>query len=448
MQEHVEGIEEALDEETHKEFDRRVREQADFLGDEARRGVLDNERFTIGLELEGYVIGSDHHLGEIPDSLLEESPFNPELGLHNFEINTSPTRFGPEGVREQEKEVEKRFRMTRDSLGGKGLEPVLDAMWTLQRGESSVFLSEHEEMDGHIFPENMREVTRYHAIDNALRGVVGGEIEFEVPGASHVFPSILFESMATSIQPHLQIPDAEDFPEYHNAAVRTMAPVLALSTNSPFLPPDLYNDMEDPRQLVEDTFHELRIPIFEQAVNTGEGYEQKKVRVPRDIGGIDEMFERVAEDRIYAPALKDEETGDYTGKFWEWNYKRMTFWRWVRPVVGGESVKGACDEKSIRLEYRPLPTQPSLEDIVSLQVFVAGLLHGMVEHRHPVQELEWEVARDNFYSVVRNGMDAEITWIDGNGGRTSDMDSIFSDLFRYAEKGLEERGLDGDRIDE
>jgi hypothetical protein len=288
----------------------------------------------------------------------------------------------------------------------------------------------------------MRQDPRYVAIDNAVQTHAGGSVELDVPGVQQEFPTILFESLASSIQPHLQIPDTETFPDHYNTAIRTLGPVLALATNSPFLPPDLYNDLDQPVTLPDRTHHELRIDIFEQSVNAS---PNPKVRVPRDITDTAEIFERIVKDDVYAPFLRewltDETRETLAERTWEFQHKHGTYWRWLRAVVGGDPVTNAGDEYSLRIEYRPLPTQPTVRDTIGMQALTAGLIRGLVAADHPLTELPWERAEESFYHAVRNGLDATLAWQTEDNERTTDSDVIFEEVFRYARKGLAESGV-------
>ncbi|PSP51797.1 hypothetical protein BRC67_06790, partial [Halobacteriales archaeon QH_3_68_24] len=143
----------------------------------------------------------------------------------------------------------------------------------------------------------------------------------------------------------MQVPETDAFPRYHDLATRTLGPLLALSTNSPFLPADCYADA-DPERVVEGTHHELRIAAFEQSMNRA----CEKVRVPADLEDPADIVDHVVADDTYAPFLEEwvaEEATDHDGgpvdigSCWEFDYKRGTFWRWVRGVVCGDAVAGA-----------------------------------------------------------------------------------------------------------
>jgi hypothetical protein len=225
-----------------------------------------------------------------------------------------------------------------------------------------------------------------------------------------------------------------------------MGPLLALSSNSPFLPADLYGDVDDPDGLVEATHHELRIAVFEQSVNAT---PNPKVRVPSDSDDAEDVLDRLLADDLYAPFLREWIEGDVpreslSDEIWELDHKRGTYWRWLRAVIGGDHVDADNDEYSLRIEYRPLPTQPTVTDVVGLQALTAGLLRGLVVADHPIVELPWEAAERCFYDAASEGLDADLAWVTADGKRTTDSDVIFAEVFEYAERGLVAQGLDGD----
>ena len=388
-------------------------------------------------------------LTRLPDVVFDGEA-NKELGLHNAEINTEPNTFDGAGMEVQTTAVEMHTKQARQQASKHNCELILDAMWTIPPEEGGeAYLSAHEKRDGVILADNMRQAPRYVALDNEAVQHAGGAIDFSVPGYEGSFPTILFESLATSIQPHLQIPDSDAFPSYYNAAIRTLGPLLALSTNSPFLPADFYPRDTDGEWLCANTDHELRIAAFEQSVNTS---ENPKVRVPRDIGTVEDVVDRVVADDLFGPFLREWlEEGDretLEDRIWEFDHKRGTYWRWLRCVIGGTPVDGASDERSLRIEYRPLPTQPHLKDMIGLQALTVGLIRGLVVADHPVTELPWQEARQSFYAAASDGLDADLSWVTIHGERTTDHEVIFDELFRFARLGLEEQELPAARIDE
>jgi hypothetical protein len=430
----------------------RVEDQADDLRTAAGDGTLDNPDYAVGLEMEVYAVDADgqsRSLRTLPEGAFEGDAAK-ELGVHNAEINTEPDPFDAAGLDAQADQIERRFERADERTHEHDATLVLDAMWTTPPEEGSdPYLTATEESDEITVATNMRADPRYAAIDNEILDHAGGALDFDVPGLRRTFPSILFESLATSIQPHLQIPSTASFPAHYNAAIRTLGPVLALGTNSPFLPPDLYDNEEDPQDLVDRTHHELRIAVFEQSVNAT---PNAKVRVPNDIDSVTDTIDQVVADDLCAPFLREwvtEEPRDsFADRHWEFDYKRSTYWRWLRCVVGGDPVPEAGDERSVRIEYRPIPTQPTISDVVGMQFLTVGLLRGLVETDHPLANLDWERAEESFYSAAREGLDATLHWVTADGEHTTDSAVIFEEVFKLARQGLAAGGLTEGAIDE
>lgn len=446
----VELVRRSLAETTRREFDERVETQAARLRERIESGAFDNRDFAVGLELEAYVTDRQGRLANAPERLFEIDGCAGELGRHNVEVNTPPNVLDGTGLDSQLRALQDRVDAAHEATRAEERALVLDAMWTIPPEEgTTAYLSATEEHDGVRIAANMKPAARYYALDNAILGERGGTVDAELPGASGSFPSILVESLTSSMQPHIQIPRAERFPAHYNAAIRTMGPVLALATNSPFAPADRYPDCdgEEARALVERTYHELRITVFEGSINVA---DEGKVRFPGDVASAADVVDRIAADRTQAPFLREwsEESDDaYMDRFAEFEHKRGTYWRWLRGVVGGRPIDADNDERSLRIEYRPLPTQPSVEDTVRLQALTAGLIRGLVATDHPLPELDWEATKAGFYDVVRKGLDAELVWLTADGERTGDPETVYEELFELARAGLRESGVPEERIE-
>ncbi|MDR5671729.1 hypothetical protein RH858_00995 [Halalkaliarchaeum sp. AArc-GB] len=466
--EYAAAVHESLAPETRREFDDRVETQADAVAADLAAGRLDNADFSVGLELEAYVTTSDGTLTRVPTELFGADGTNPELGVHNLELNTEPDVLDGPGMRRQARRLRELVSTARELLPD-DRRLALDSMWTVPPAEGTrPYLSSGIEHDGVFLSQNMHADARYYALDNEVRNRADGEIELSVPGVDLTVPSILIESLTASIQPHLQVPNASSFPRYHDLAIRTLGPVLSLATNSPFLPADCYRPLEDSsavERLLAAAPHEHRIPVFEDAINAGLAGEKRKVRVPNDLERLDRLPARVVADVTYAPHLYDdlpaasaataEQSVPYADRIPEYRHKRGTYWRWVRGVVGGDVPTGADgeptdpgnDTASLRLEYRPLPTQPTVRDTVAFQALVVGLLRGLVIEDHPLGELPWSDARDAFYAAVDDGPEAELSWVAADGTYTENRRHIRQELLEYARRGLAASGTDGTTVD-
>jgi hypothetical protein len=93
-----------------------------------------------------------------------------------------------------------------------------------------------------------------------------------------------------------------------------------------------------------------------------------------------------------------------------------------------------------RIEFRPIPGQPTVTDSVSFQAAFAGLMESLPRREHPVVGLDWETARDNFYRAAEAGLAADQRWITNDGKETTDAAELYEDLLAHAADGLESRG--------
>jgi hypothetical protein len=420
--------------EHHDEFDRRVRVQADALRDAFTSGAFDGT-FTLGLELEGVAV--DPHGRPTPTPVRAiGSVCEYELGRHNAEVNTPPTPLTDDGFADQTTALADTLDELEAAFEAAGCRFVTDGLWAIPAVDgTTAYLTETDDAHDVDRPTNMSPMARYYALNADVTAT--GPIELDVPGCTRTFPNILLESLATSMQVHLEVP-TDDFADYYNAALRTVGPVLALATNAPFLPPDLYDDDVE-AETVLDGPSELRVHVFESLNVEDPG----KVRFPRDLDAPVDAVDRIVDDRTCAPYLREWITPNHRRSFhddhWEFLHKQSTCWRWVRPILAATGP---------RIEYRPHPPQPAVADVIGFQALVVGLVHGIVTTDHPIRDLPWQDARDNMYAATRRGLDATLHWRDHNDTATTDPTIIYDELFDVARRGLHDRGLTPDRVDD
>jgi len=418
-----------------EEFESRVAEEAEELAAAVREGTFDNAEAIVGLELELYAVDSrTGGLRRMPRHLLELIGFEKELGLHNAETQTSPQPLNEHGLRSQERELKANLEPALERTRRDDITLVSDGIWTVPpRGETATdYLCDCVEQDGIRIATNMSDAARYHAMANTD---YPAGMRIEAPHVSLQAETVLPESLITSIQPHYQVRRAQDLPEYFAYALRVAAPLLALGVNSPFLPPDQYDDADD-RTIVEDAWMEHRISVFEDALNPPDGEGPDKVTFPPDFETVADAIQAVVDDECIVPATFDR-SGRFDDSFAHFRQKHGSYWRWVRPVFDGATRSAA----NARIEFRPIPAQPTVHDTVSFQAVFAGLMEALPHVEHPIRSLDWEDARENFYAACREGMRAEMTWVTSDGTETTSTDRIFGELFEAAREGLEHRGL-------
>jgi hypothetical protein len=93
-----------------------------------------------------------------------------------------------------------------------------------------------------------------------------------------------------------------------------------------------------------------------------------------------------------------------------------------------------------RIEFRPIPAQPTVRDSIAFQATFAGLMESLPRRRHPASDQRWSTARENFYAAVREGLDSGQRWIRNDGAETIDLEAVYDDIFAHAVDGLTSAG--------
>ncbi|MFC6874731.1 hypothetical protein [Halobellus marinus] len=424
-----------------EEFEAKARTEADMVKSELHEGTFDNHQSIVGLEYEFYAVAdgrweaSDdagiYALMRVPRRLLELIGFEKELGLHNAEMTTNPQPLNPDGLRAQASEVRARLAAAQECTSAEGIRLVSDGMWTIPPAAetASGYLTDSVEAEGVRIATNMSGSERYHAMANGP--AAPEEMTIDAPNVSLSADTVMPESLITSIQPHYQVAHAADLPTYFNYALRVAGPLLALATNSPFFPPDLYDDV-GAGKILADGYAENRILVFESVLNN-DGVE--KVRFPQDLDSVEEAVDRVAGDATVVPMPVP--TGNrFDDEFATLRRKHGTYWRWVRPVFDGASRSSA----NARIEFRPIAAQPTVRDSLAFQATFAGLMESLPRRQHPATDQQWSTARENFYAAMRGGLDSGQRWICNDGAETVETERVYEDIFAHAIDGLTAAG--------
>jgi hypothetical protein len=426
------------------EFRAQAQADAEVVKSELKDGTFDNHRSIIGLEYEFYAVADGRwrqesedaetgaELVRVPRRLLELIRFEKELGLHNAEMTTSPQPLNAEGLRAQAAGVRSHLLSALQTTRIEGMRLVSDGMWTIPpSGETARgYLTDSVSDDGVRIATNMTDAVRYHAMANGPN--TPSPFALDAPHVTLEADTVMPESLITSIQPHYQVPHASDLPVYHNYALRVAGPLLALAGNSPFFPPDLYDEGVDPETIVAEARAENRIFVFESVLNSENA---EKVRFPKDLDTVEEAVDRVATDPTVVPM--PVERGDrFDDKFATLRRKHGTFWRWVRPVFDGADRSSA----NARIEFRPIAAQPTVRDSTAFMATFAGLMESLPRNEHPVIDQDWRVARENFYAAAREGFASDQRWITNSGEETTHAETVYDDLFAHAIEGLQNAG--------
>jgi CBS domain-containing protein len=285
--------------------------------------------------------------------------------------------------------------------------------------------------------DNMTPDTRYIAINEAMSQIRGGAYDFYIKGLDELrvqHDSVMVESCNASFQVHFQS-GAREFANLYNIAMVTAGPVLAAACNSPML-------------MGRRLWCETRIAVFQQSVDT-RSPEHERHSVPRVTFGErwvrDSVLEIYREDvarfrtLLGAPVDEDPLQSLADGVAPELRALRLhngTVYRWIRPCYG--VLDGV---PHLRIENRVLPSGPTIRDEIANGAFWFGLMGALAERYEDITEvMEFEGAQMNFFAAARQGLGAQLTWIEGE--ELSAQKLILDRLLPLAAEGMDLRNID------
>lgn len=390
---------------------------------------------AIGVEREYYLIDRELNLAKRPEKICEESGCQYELGRHNVELASEVIqdfssfnrfRYKLRDSIESVKEVAKGRTVVRDGFIGVSPESLT----------TEKYLKLSDNMTDYQTPSNMTSDIYYSMLNADLSDT--DDMVIRHPDFEYKREGMMPVSLTASVQPHLQIPDVEQVPEYLSAATRCIGPILSLFTNSPYLPPDMYDT--PPNENPET--HELRIFLQRELFNN---QNRKGMRLPKDVDSFEELVEKISRHKLYMPLLSEDAPDvDWSKGRYEFNHQQRTCWWWVNPRIGKSADK---EGKAVRLELRPFPNQPSFQDNMSLLCISLGTIAGIVEKNHPVLDLSWGDAKENLQNAERDGPNSSLKWINSQGDYTTCRHDIIRDVLNIARDGLEVLNMSNKNIE-
>lgn len=355
-----------------------------------------------------------------------------ELARFNIETNLQPRRLSGSCFEEMENEIETNLQIIQDTLGD------FDASLLLT-GILPTFRKFDLEM------HNLTPKKRYKALMEAINEQrLGSTYELRLSGidellVSHNSP--LLEALNTSFQVHLQV-SPEQFVKMYNIALALSAPVMAIAANSPVV-------------FGKRLWHETRIAIFQQSIDTRTTHDHMRQRRPRVSFGndwlqdsvLDIYREDIARFRVLISsdleedALKTIKEGKVP-KLRALGVHNSTVYRWNRPCYG-ISHNG---KPHLRIENRVLPAGPTVLDEMANAVFWIGCMEGLSNEVEDIRNhLSFSDIRDNFSKAARSGIDSKFTWFADE--KVSVCDLVLNKLVPVARKGLEAHNVNKADID-
>jgi len=408
-------------------FGRRLRAETETLERWFADGVLAQSPPVGGYELEAWLTDPEFRPAPLNDTVLQrmDDPLlTTELARFNLELTGHPRRLTGGALGQLQAGLDDTWRRCRNgvaALGGRlvtiGILPTV--------GQADLTRAA------------MTPIARFAALnDQVLRQRDGRDLSIDIRGREHLrttHPDVMLESAATSFQVHMQVP-ASRAADYFNASLLASGPVVAAGANSPYL-------------FGRDLWDETRIPLFEQAVETG-GFAGAAHGPPRRVGfgtgfARGSVVECFRENLEHFPALlptcfPDEESG----RLPHLRLHNGTIWRWNRPLIGFDEA----GEPHVRIEHRTLPGGPTGTDAIANAAFYYGLAeHCAHQPGGPATLLPFAAARDNFYACARNGLAARVIRSDGSHTRIDRL--IRETLLPQAAGGLHGLGLESAEVD-
>jgi len=413
-----------FDAEDFSRFRARLDEETLLLRELFSRGEFSERGDVAGFELEAWLV--DDAGDPLPDNEKYLAALNsplvvPELAAFNVELNGSPSALTGKVFSRLFDELNATWQACLQAASAVGCNLVT----------IGILPTVKEEM---LCSEFMSRMVRYHSLNDRVMALRDGRpLAVEIEGdpdlmTSH--PDVMLEAATTSFQIHLQCRPERAVRDF-NASLVASGPIVAASANSPFL-------------FGHALWDETRIPLFEQSVNVGSRYPSR-VNFGRGYvrESLVEIFEENQSDHlILIPNVKD----DPPGRFSHVRFHNGTLWRWNRPLIGFDFD----GQIHLRIEHRVVPAGPTIKDCIANAAFYFGLVRGFGLDAIPIESrLPFEVARENFYTAARHGLNARLQWL--RGSRYEEIgvrNLIIDELLPLARRGLESVAIPDSEISE
>ncbi|MAT91639.1 MAG: glutamate--cysteine ligase [Halioglobus sp.] len=382
---------------------------------------------SVGAELEMYIVDADgrplHANQEILDAA-GDAQLALELNRYNLEYNLTPRALDAAPFAALEREILERLAYLRGvaaDFGGR-IVPI-GILPTLRQSD----------FGAHCITDRKR----FHALVQQLLLRRGGQFRVDIHGEQPLeleMADITLEGANTSFQVHYRVAP-EDFAATFNAIQLVTPLAVAVAANSPTL-------------FGHNLWHETRVPLFKQSIDTryidryswnepprvnfGQGWVRR---------GALELFAEVV--RIYPPLLPvcsgAREPAAGAPALSELRLHQSTVWLWNRPVYDDTG------DGHLRIEMRALPAGPSAIDMVANAALLIGLaegLRGRIDDILPA--IPFGIAEYNFYRAAQHGLFARVVWPEAgqSGYREQPVGSVIRNLLPLAAAGLAALGID------
>ncbi len=424
---------EEFDERDYPQFTERLEECLSELGQLLERPGFGIGPATIGAELEVFLI--DRAGRPLPrNQAIRAAAADPrvtvELNRCNLELNASPVRLAGRPFSALGDELDLLLdRVAEVASHRAGRLALIGILPTLDRAD--------------LTPGMLTDAPRYRALNAGVQRLRRSPARIRIAGPDPLELASLglgLEGANTSFQVHLRV-DPADFTRTYNAVQLAIAPVLAVSGNSPTF-------------LGHRLWEETRIALYKQAADDrpGRGLHRRPARAALGTGwlrgGPLELFTQSV--RLHEPLLpvlgQSGPVGGSGGAGSGWQPPPLdelrihqgTVWPWNRalydPAFGGH----------LRIEMRALPAGPTVIDMMANAAFLIGLSLWLAgQDQRWTYALPFERADHGFYRAAQHGLSAQLSWPAWHRDqfRTVPAGELVTELVPAARQGLLEAGV-------
>jgi CBS domain-containing protein/gamma-glutamyl:cysteine ligase YbdK (ATP-grasp superfamily) len=387
----------------------------------------------IGAEQEMFLV--DRNMRPAPISLevldhAKDSRLTTEIARFNLEANLTPLSLTGRCFQQMEKELNELLSLVRKSAETFGADVLLSGILpTLQKSDLTL--------------ENLAPIPRYSQLNEGVMRLRGGPFSIHIKGLDELqisHDNVMMESCNTSFQVHFQTSPAE-FASHYNMAQAITAPVLAAAVNSPLL-------------FGHRLWQETRVALFQHSIDSRSRTQLARGQPTRVSFGdrwlknsVVELFhDQISRFRPIMITQPDEDPFQLLarGETPLLSALRMhngTVWRWNRACYGV-----ADGIAHLRIENRALPSGPTVQDEMANAAFFVGLMIALPpEYGEIAKRLSFDDAKENFFAAARNGLNAQLKWLDGKSISATSL--ILNELLPLARAGLKDARVDSSDID-
>ena len=347
-----------------------------------------------------------------------------ELAKFNLETNLSPREFSGDCLSQMEAENIDYLRIIQKHLDEFDADLILCGILPTLR---------KHDLEMH----NLTPKDRYFALMAAIqKHLLGTSFELRVEGVDELLvkhDSPLLEACNTSFQVHLQV-SPKEFVKMYNIAQVLAGPTIAITANSPLV-------------FGRRLWHETRIALFQQSLDTRTTNDHMRERLPRVNfgsgwlqGDITQIYrEDISRFRVLLAGAIEEDSlamikDGKVPKLRALQIHNSTVYRWNRPCYG-ISPNG---KPHLRIENRVMPAGPTPVDATANAAFWLGAMIGMGLHYEDItKQIDFVDARDNFLKAAKFGIDTTFTWFKDK--KISATELILKVLLPLAKEGLKHR---------